>query len=138
MNPRYAIAGFIGVLACLPGLAQPDEAKPTQWFMRQKLTYAQGILEGVTLEKFDLVLTNAAPLRDMSMTNAFKRLGNPDYLQRITNFQMSVDALSAAAKQANVERTAKAYTKMTESCIECHRYFRREQFTKHGAPGPLK
>src|SRR5215207_5050849 len=105
-----------------------QNVKPMQGFMRQKLVYAQGILEGVTLEKFDLVLTNTAPLRNMSLTNAFLLLGNPDYMKRITNFQRSVDALNVAAKNQDLEAATKGYLALTESCVDCHRLFRREQF----------
>lgn len=102
--------------------------------MRQKLVYTQGILEGVTLERFELVLTNAAPLRNMDMTNAFVLLGHQEYLKRVTNFQASVDALTKAARQTNTTALAKAYTRMTDACFDCHRHFRREQFLRSGAP----
>ena len=107
-----------------------DVVKPTQVFMRQKLTYAQGVLEGITLDKFDLVLTNATKLRDMTLTNAFVLLGNRDYQGYKANFQTSVDALTAAAKEENHEKATEAYVKMTQSCFECHKTFRREQFVK--------
>ena len=107
-----------------------ETIRRTQPFMRQKLTYAQGILEGITLEKFDLVLTNAAPLRDMSQTNAFLLLRNPDYLKRITAFQATVDGLTIAAKNKDLDGATKAYVRMTEGCVDCHKLFRREQFAR--------
>ena len=128
-----AIAAWIAMGSF--SLALGQTTRPTRAFMRQKIVYAQGLLEGVTLEKFDLVLTNAAPLRDMSHTNAFLLLKNPDYLQRITNFQVSVDALIRAAKEKDLDRTTRAYSGVTESCVNCHKYFRREQMIKRGVPG---
>ena len=88
----------------------------------------------VELEKYELVLTNAALLRDMSMTNSFVLLGNPDFQNRRAAFQASVDELISAAKAQDLERANKAYQKVTGGCVECHRYFRLEQFRKHGAP----
>jgi hypothetical protein len=108
--------------------------KPTQAAMRLKLTYAQGVLEGITLEKFDLIITNAAKLRDMSQTNAFVLLANQEYLTYRTNFQASVDALTAAAKEQDSQKAAEAYMKMAQSCFECHKTFRREQFIKARPP----
>ena len=102
--------------------------KPTQAFMRQKLVYSQGILEGVTLEKYDLILTNVAPLRDMNSTNAFLLLGNPDYMEKMTNFQKAADALNVAARNKDIDSASKAYVSLTEGCIDCHKLFRREQF----------
>jgi hypothetical protein len=104
--------------------------KPTQAAMRLKLTYAQGVLEGITLEKFDLIITNAAKLRDMSQTNAFVLLVNRDYQNCRTNFQASVDALTRAAKEQNSQKATEAYMKMAQCCFDCHKTFRREQFVR--------
>jgi len=98
--------------------------------MRLKLTYAQSVLEGITLEKYDLVITNAAKLRDMSQTNAFVLVGNRDYQTCKTNFQASVDALTLAAKEENRQKASEAYMKMAQSCFDCHKSFRREQFVR--------
>jgi hypothetical protein len=107
-----------------------ETGNSTRDFMRQKLGYTQGVLEGITLEKYELIITNAALLRNMSQTNAFYVLKNAEYLQRITNFQSSVDALSEAARAGNQDRAAGAYSRVMQSCIECHKYFRRDQFVK--------
>ena len=128
MNRRFAVMVSILIFSLAANAA--DVVKPTQVFMRQKLTYAQGVLEGITLDKFDLVLTNATKLRDMTLTNAFVLLGNRDYQGYKANFQTSVDALTAAAKEENHEKATEAYVKMTQSCFECHKTFRREQFVK--------
>jgi len=37
--------------------------------MRQKLVYSQGILQGMALEKYDLVSRNALHMRNMSKSN---------------------------------------------------------------------
>src|SRR5690349_15363028 len=78
-----------------------QKLRPTQPFMRHKLDYARGILEGVTLERFDLVVTNATWLRSMAVTNSFFMLGNEGYKAATTNFQIRVDALLDAAKDKN-------------------------------------
>jgi hypothetical protein len=132
MRMSVRLAGLLvaaaAILVTVHGLAQAQKPeRPTQPFMRQKLIYAQGILEGITLEKYDLVITNATRLRDMSQTNAFLRLGNPGYLERMTNFQHAVDRLKAAATEQSLQRAEEAYSQVTASCIECHRFFRRDQ-----------
>jgi nitrate/TMAO reductase-like tetraheme cytochrome c subunit len=124
---------IIGLSVGLFGFACPSAEralKPTQGAMRLKLTYAQGVLEGITLQKFDLVITNAAKLRDMSQTNAFVLLVNQEYQTCRTNFQVSVDALTAAAKEQNSQKANEAYMKMAQSCFDCHKTFRREQFVR--------
>ena len=106
--------------------------------MRQKLNYSQGVLEGLTLEKFELVITNASLLRNMNLTNVFSLTRNQDYLARSTNFIRSVDSLISAGKDQNLERATEAYTRVARSCIECHKLFRREQFLKSQTDGTFK
>jgi len=127
------VAGLFGLLAD-SSLAE----KGTQAHMRQKLGYAQGVLEGLTLERFDLVVTNAALLRNMSQTNVFLLTRNQDYLARSTNFVRSVDSLIAAAKDQNLAGATEAYMRVARSCVECHKLFRREQFLKSQTDGTFK
>jgi hypothetical protein len=103
----------------------------SQFFMRQKLAYSQGILEGLVLEKFDLVSTNATLLRNMNLTNAFFTLGNPTYKAEIAAFQTAVDNLSKSAKNAEIWPAYEAYNQVAQRCVHCHQQFRREQFLKH-------
>lgn len=128
---RIVLALAFGVMISC-GSGQPPE-RPTQPFMRQKLAFASGVLEGITLEKFELVVTNAVALRDMSTTNAFVRVRNPYYGQLTTNFQVTVDALISEAKAKNLSGVTAGYQKLAESCVECHKSFRREQFVRSQA-----
>ncbi len=110
----------------------------TRVAMQRKLGYAQGVLEGLTLGKFDLVLTNSMQLRDFSQTNAFSATRNVTYLESATNFLRRVDALSQAANAQNLERATQAYEDVTRSCIECHAVFRREKSLKARPTVPQK
>lgn len=104
------------------------EIGPGAIFMRHKLNFSQGILEGLTLERFDLVVTNALMLRDMSVTNAFTRLKNPDYEQKLKKFQARVDRLVKAGREHDLDRGFETYSQVIESCVACHKQYRREQF----------
>ena len=57
---------IVAVLAFGPVAERGWAGSETREAMPQKLTFAQGILEGLTFEKFDLVFTNAARLRELS------------------------------------------------------------------------
>ena len=102
----------------------------TKSFMRKKLTYSQGILEGLTLEKFDLVITNATLLRNMNFTNHFTKMSDPYYAKDIAEFQAKVDGVIREAKDKHLERGAGAYTKMLESCVACHKECRMDQIRR--------
>jgi hypothetical protein len=112
------------------GIAAAD-LKPrrpaTQAFMRNKLVYSQSILEGMALEKYDLVSKNAIRLRDMTTSNLWFTARQPDYLLQTTNYQKSVDALYMAAVDKNLERVTEAYVTVARSCVDCHRLVRLDQ-----------
>jgi hypothetical protein len=98
-----------------------------QAFMRQKLAWSQGVLEGLSLEKFDLVSKNAIRMRDMTKSNFWYTIRQPDYMARTTNYQKSVDALYLAAVDKNLEAATEAYVAVTKNCIDCHRLVRTAQ-----------
>jgi hypothetical protein len=101
-----------------------------QAFMRQKLGYSQGILEGLVLEKYELVATNAVLLRNMNLTNVYFQLGNPGYKAQITRFQDAVDALKKSADSKELWPAYENYNRVAQSCLECHQQFRRAQVLK--------
>lgn len=106
--------------------------------MRQKLGWSQTILEGLALERFDLVSKNSIRMRDMTHSNQWFTVKQPDYLAQTTNFQKSVDALYMAAVDKNLEAATEAYTKVARNCVECHRLVRAEQRKNAGQPATSK
>ncbi|MBL9166672.1 MAG: cytochrome c [Verrucomicrobiales bacterium] len=107
-----------------------------QAFMKTKLVYSQAILEGLTLEKYDLVSKNALRMRNMSQEGDWFLKGewflknNPDYKAAITNFYRQTDSLFMAAADKNLDTAKEAYKKVVDSCVSCHVLFRAEQMKK--------
>lgn len=98
-----------------------------QAFMRNKLNYSQAILEGMTLEKYEVISKNAIRLREMTSSNLWYSARQPDYMLLTTNYQKNVAALYMAAVDKNLDRVTDAYTAMARSCVDCHRLVRSEQ-----------
>lgn len=121
--------GLLGLAVMASAIAgsAAERKHATRDFMRKKLSYTVGIVEGLTLEKYGLVITNSMSLRNMNLTNAFLALKNPDYIQDMTNFQARVDGLISAAKDKNLDQAKSAYNEVISSCIACHQSFRRDQ-----------
>jgi hypothetical protein len=141
MNARTMIRTGLAVSITLTTVAVSlwaADPKPTraatQAFMRQKLGWSQATLEGLTLEKFDLVSKNAIRMRDMTQSNQWFTLRQPDYLVLTTNFQKSVDALYMAAVDKKLDAATEAYMNVTRNCVECHRLVRTEQRKNAGQP----
>jgi hypothetical protein len=129
MKTKILIAGIIGVVALsFVVLAAPYEKRSvSRGYMRQKLAYSQGILEGLTLEKFDLVTKNAIRIRGMNLTNVWYWQKNPDYMGYLTNYQRNIDRLLNASTDKDLDKSTRAYQSVVQSCVECHRHFRTEQ-----------
>lgn len=128
-NCRTILAVIAGTtLMFSASSARGQGTHPTREFMRQKLGYTQGIVEGLVTERYGLVVTNATALRNMSLTNAFVQVRNPAYFASITNFQSKVDGLVKAASEKNLEKSTEQYSEVMGSCVSCHKMFRKEQW----------
>jgi hypothetical protein len=133
MRTSRFLAGIVLVISSASLLSEETPLvrhERAQQFMRQKLAYSQGILEGLVLQKYELIATNAVLLRNMNLTNSFLALKNPTYLEKMANFQAQVDNLAQAGKDQNLERATDSYSQMVDSCVACHKLFRREQFQR--------
>jgi len=121
------VAAATSLLAAGPLVAQ--EITPMQAFMRQKLTYFQNIIEGISLERQDMVLTNATKLMYMTKSNAWMELKVDGYLEQTRKFQNDVIGLGNEARLRSNPGMLKAYTKVTGGCVECHQVYRPAQST---------
>jgi len=120
-------------LVLRPQLAA-QEITPMQAFMRLKLTYSQNIIEGISLERQDVVLTNATKLMYMTKSNAWMELKVDGYLEQTRRFQDDVIVLGNEARARSNPGMLKAYAKVTSGCIECHQAYRPAQATNNLAP----
>lgn len=92
--------------------------------MRIKLAAAQKILGGLAMADFPLMQTNAAALVSLSGQRAWVALQTPEYELFSTQFRLSAEALSKAAKGRELDAAVAAYSELTASCVACHKYLR--------------
>ena len=126
MKMKFVAILLTGLLAggLAVGLAQNKKSRATKEFMRDKLELAQGILEGLSVENYDLIVSRSQKLSAMSQQADWKVFENPDYEQQSIAFRRNVDALTKAAKNKNLDGATLAYVRVTMSCVECHKYVR--------------
>lgn len=105
---------------------------PARIFMRQKLVCSQQIVEGISLENYQLVSTNGYHLLSMTQSNVWMRLKTPDYLEKTDHYRKDVMVMLAAAKAAQTPEVLKAYTAVMADCVDCHQAFRLEQHVRGG------
>lgn len=100
---------------------QPDQVAA---FMRAKLDHAGDVLEGLSLEDFDLIAKGAQELALASQASSWQVLQTADYARHSAEFRRACDSLGAAAKAQNLDGALVAWMEVTLKCVQCHRYVR--------------
>lgn len=131
---------LIGLLAaglCVAGLASlgREPAGPSlRDAMRFKLHYAQGILEGITMENYPLIVTNTLRLAALAKSTEWKVRTTPDYQRLSEDFLRQTEALRRAAEKKSADAATVAYFQMTVSCVNCHRHLRGVEAARLDVP----
>lgn len=126
MKTGLLALGLVAVLAAgMLGLSgQSKRQRAVKEFMRDKLELSQKVLEGLSMEDYDLIAAKALKLTAMTQEADWRAFENPDYEQQSAMFRRQVEALARAAKNKNLDGATLAYVRMTMSCVECHKFVR--------------
>ena len=95
--------------------------------MRQKLVYSQDVLEGLTLENYDLIVTKGMKMWNMGKSNLWQVIFADEYQKQSASYRGHVMAMVEAAREQKLEAAREAYVKSLQSCYDCHKYFKVEQ-----------
>ncbi len=120
-----AVAG--AVVAPAIWAAQGPAVKQREEFMRSKLAFSQGILEGLTMEDYGLIAENARKLKVLSQAAEWEVPSIPNvemYLPYTNEFQRLCDELGTKARDHNIDGATLVYTQLTINCVTCHKYVR--------------
>ena len=128
--------GMVLWLAMLAGQGQPEPKINTKDVMKFKLHFAQRVLEGITMENFELIATNAQKLASLSQAADWSIRQTPEYQKFTTDYARQANALSKAAKDRNVDAATVAYFQLTVSCVNCHRYLRGASTVENKSTSP--
>jgi hypothetical protein len=118
------VVGLTGWLAVeRTGEAQPGKRAA---FMRQKLDFAKDLLEGLTLEDFDLIADRAKKLRKLSEAAEWEvyTIPHTDYTRYSAEFQHLASDLLKHATAKNLDAATISYTQLTLNCVNCHKFAR--------------
>lgn len=106
------------------GLPETKEAIDQSNFMRKKLAATNTILEGLSIEDTDLVVSGAKSLLELSASEKFQVKNDVMYRQFNNEFQRSAKGLLEAAEKGNFDAAALKWIDTTMRCLECHRFVR--------------
>jgi len=127
MKAKLLLASVLIVVvtgALSVALAQSKRSRAAKEFMREKLELSQRVLEGITVEDYDLVVAKGTRLSAMTKETDWRLFENPEYDQHSLTFRRQVDALVRAAKDKKLDAATSAYVRMTMSCVDCHKLVR--------------
>ena len=120
-----AFASVIGTLIMLLGIdLGAAQTQGVDNIMRQKLSFAQAILEGVTTEDYKKITDNTAPLLAVTHRAEWNAIDRYEYVAFSLGFRQAVNELADAARRQSADGVAYSYTRMTMACVSCHRALR--------------
>ena len=99
-------------------------------FMRAKLRHSQKVLEGLSLENYGMIAKHSQEMSLLSQASNWQVLQTPEYRQRSTEFRRSVDSLTDAARERNLDGATLAFVQVTMKCVSCHKYVRSVRMAK--------
>ncbi|MBX7166309.1 MAG: hypothetical protein K1X74_08155 [Pirellulales bacterium] len=102
----------------------PKDEDQVSEFMQQKLVHAEAVLEGVVLEDFEQIATEAQKLSLISLDSTWQVLQSDEYAKQSAEFRRTAQAMAKAADEKNLDGSALAYVEMTMKCVKCHKYVR--------------
>jgi hypothetical protein len=109
---------------------QADKPKKLDELMKDKLTHAQKVLEGVALNDFDRIAKHAEELLMVSKQAEWKVIKTAQYELYSNEFRRNADTLIKNAKDKNLDGAALTYVELTLTCVKCHKYVREQRMTR--------
>ena len=118
----FAVALSLTAFFVAPGETKdPNELSD---FMRLKLKYAQGILEGLAIEDYEMIAKNSQDMSLISLDSTWHVLLTDEYAEQSGEFRRTANALTRAADAENIDGATLAYVGLTMRCVNCHKYIR--------------
>jgi cytochrome c556 len=140
MNPtRTRTLAAVALLALplvgLAGHAQDQKPKDLKQHlsaavMRTKLEHSKTILSGLATEDFEAIGKGAKAMGALTVLEQWIRSETTEYKAQLHVFWYANDSLARAAEAKNLDSAALAYTQLTLSCVNCHKYVRRHAAEK--------
>jgi len=102
--------------------------------MRAKLVHSQKLLEALALEDYAAMAKHSQDLKLLSQESIWNVLQTEQYVLYSEDFRRRADALTAAAKNKNLEGASLAFVELTLNCVQCHKYVRDVRSGKRERP----
>ena len=94
-------------------------------FMKAKLDHSQKTLEGLAKGDFDQIIKHSQAISLLCEDELWMVIQTVEYRERSKEFKRSIDAITDAARNNNLEAATLAYVDGTMKCVSCHQYIRQ-------------
>jgi hypothetical protein len=127
----FAFAGLgVGALCFAVQDPPPEKLRSNQMLMRDKLTHASRVLEGLSMEDFGKIAEAANMMGVISRAAAWHIIPTEEYSRMSKNFQEQARDLERHAKEKNLDAASLDYMRITLTCVQCHNYIRAHKRPK--------
>ncbi len=141
-----AISFTLSAFACVHGCASSqnggsgdaaslDRAR-LEAMMLEKLDHSSKLLGALSLADFPTIERSANRLYDISSESSWLIQETVAYTALAESFREITLQLATDARQNDLEACEQTYLKLTESCVKCHDYLRREALQRQ-MPGRI-
>ncbi len=110
--------------------APPVTMNPMHAVMAAKLGYAGEILEGLARADYEQIEEAARQLELTSREASWMITDSVTYVLYSEQFREITGDLADHARRGNIERATLDFMQMTQTCVLCHTYLRRERLTR--------
>ena len=126
MNGKLVIhlAAALAVLA-IASTTSPASAQELSAFMKAKLGHTEKTLEGLARGDFEMIAKHSQAISLLCEDELWMVMKTPEYQERSNEFRKSVNAITDAARNKNLEAATLAYVDTTMKCVSCHQYLRK-------------
>lgn len=100
-----------------------DKDKESAW-MKYKLDASQKILEGLTRGDLRLIEKNARGMINVGHLEGWAHADEPTYVSHLHAFRQANRDLVRASQEKNLDAAMVAFSQLTISCMQCHRFVR--------------
>ncbi len=105
-----------------------NKGKGVDVFMREKLVAAKMVVEGLTMEDFDLMRKGAEKMIVMSHAADWQVLQGPVYIQDSADFRSAAKQIVESCDELSLEGAMMGYLEVSLSCVRCHKHIRKAKF----------
>lgn len=110
--------------------SQPRATGSLPPLMQRKLERSKEILEGLALEDYEKISSNAQALHLLSLESGWNIIQTEEYATQSRDFRRTSKLIAEAAREKDLGRATLGYVALTVRCVECHNYMREHEATR--------